>query len=112
MDYSLIVGIHDCDRIDPDGSEMNQPNTDSDEPVSGDEENGLDYEENHDIAGFAPTPPDSPQPNVLPAYNGDIDPNIERFGIKSVEGKRKVCFIWHSYTRSFLKLVYTEFILV
>jgi hypothetical protein len=86
MDYSLIVGIHDCDRIDPDGPEMNAPNTDSDEPVSGDEENGLEYEENHEIAGFAPTPPDSPQPNVLPAYNGDIDPNIERFGIKSVEG--------------------------
>lgn len=87
MDYSLIVGIHDCDRIDPDGPEMNPPNTDSDEPVSGDEENGVEYEGDvPDIGGFAPTPPDSPQPNILPAFNGDIDPNIERFGIKSVEG--------------------------
>ncbi|KAL4222748.1 Phosphatidylinositol 5-phosphate 4-kinase type-2 beta [Mactra antiquata] len=96
MDYSLIVGIHDCDRVDADGVEMCPPNTDSDEPVSGDEENGVEYEgEVPDIGGFAPTPPDSPQPNVLPAYNGDIDPNIERFGIKSVEGgpKKEVYFL-------------------
>lgn len=91
MDYSLIVGIHDCERTEPEGPDINPPNTDSDEPVSGDDENGYEYEENvPDIGGFAPTPPDSPQPNNLPAFNGDIDPNIEKFGVKCAEGNDNI----------------------
>ncbi|WAQ93696.1 PI42B-like protein, partial [Mya arenaria] len=87
MDYSLIVGIHDCDRIDPEVNDPTQNNSESDEPVSGEEENGVEYEEHvPDIGGFAPTPPDSPQPNFqVPAFDGDIDSNFEKFGIKSAE---------------------------
>ena len=93
MDYSLIVGIHDCDRVEPEGPEL-APNTDSDEAVSGDDENGYEYEQDSpDIGGFAPTPPDSPQPNNFPAFNGDIDPSIEKFGIKCAEGKDSIFFI-------------------
>lgn len=98
MDYSLIVGIHDCERGDStDGMDVNPPGTDSDEPVSGEEENGVEYEQDiPDIGGFAPTPPDSPQPNnSLPTFNGDLDPSFERFAIKSVEGgpKKEVYFL-------------------
>lgn len=94
MDYSLIVGIHDCDRIDPEGPENYSPNTDSDEPVSGDDENGYDYEDSPpDIGNFVPTPPDSPQPNNIPAFNGDIDPSIEKFGVKCAEGIKLVSFV-------------------
>ncbi|XP_052245629.1 phosphatidylinositol 5-phosphate 4-kinase type-2 alpha-like [Dreissena polymorpha] len=96
MDYSLIVGIHDCDRIEPEGSDINAQNSESDgEPVSGEDENGLE-EQVPDIGGFAPTPPDSPQPyGPVPAFNGDIDPNIEKFGVKSLEGgpKKEICFL-------------------
>jgi len=89
MDYSLIVGIHDCDREDQDLNDPAQQNSESDEPVSGEEDNdGIDYDEQvPDIGGFAPTPPDSPQPNhSLPAFSGEIDPNFEKFGVKSSDG--------------------------
>lgn len=78
MDYSLIVGIHDCDRAEMETAEMAQRARDMEENSS-EEENGLDEDING--VGGVPTPPDSPQPQHQP-FNGEIDPNIERFGIK------------------------------
>lgn len=92
MDYSLIVGIHDPDRTETDVVDAH--NIDTDE--GSEDENGLD-EDNVDMGGLAPTPPDSPQPNNVPAFSGDMDPNIERFGIKGVEidggPKREIYFM-------------------
>lgn len=83
MDYSLIIGIHDCERIESGNTSPAVPaNTDSDEHNS-EEENGYEYEDSPEVpTGFAPTPPDSPQPNNFPTFTGDIDPTIERFGVK------------------------------
>ena len=86
MDYSLIVGIHDLERQEQDIPDAPIHQDDLDEVVS-EEENGIDHDEAMVDAGFAPTPPDSPQPNPIPIFNGEIDTNIEKFGIKSLSGK-------------------------
>jgi hypothetical protein len=82
MDYSLIVGIHDCDRADMESAEMNQRVKETEED-SNEEENGVDEDING--LGGVPTPPDSPQPIHQP-FTGEIDPNIERYGIRCSEG--------------------------
>lgn len=85
MDYSLLVGIHDMDRAE---QELN----DSVES----EENGYEDDEEEEDgagnvnAGSVPTPPDSPMnPPFLsqPSFTGEIDPNIERYAIKSSESE-------------------------
>ena len=88
MDYSLIVGIHDLERQEQDIPDAPIHQDDLDEVVS-EEENGIDHDEAMVDAGFAPTPPDSPQPNPIPIFNGEIDTNIEKFGIKCLSGKCK-----------------------
>jgi hypothetical protein len=45
MDYSLIVGIHDCDRADMESAEMNQRVKETEED-SNEEENGVDEDIN------------------------------------------------------------------
>ena len=90
MDYSLIVGIHDLERQEQDIQDAPLfPQDDLDEVVSEDE-NGID--ENMVDAGFAPTPPDSPQPNPIPIFSGEIDTNLEKFGTKSLTGRLYVWF--------------------
>ena len=86
MDYSLIVGIHDMERQEQDLPDAQLHMEDPDEVVS-EEENGEFVDEAMVDAGFAPTPPDSPQPNPIPIFNGEIDTNLEKFGIKSLSGK-------------------------
>lgn len=89
MDYSLIVGIHDMERQEQDLPDAQLHMEDPDEVVS-EEENGEFVDEAMVDAGFAPTPPDSPQPNPIPIFNGEIDTNLEKFGIKSLsDGPRK-----------------------
>lgn len=91
MDYSLIVGIHDCDRADMESAEMNQRVKETDED-SNEEENGVDEDING--LGGVPTPPDSPQPIHQP-FTGEIDPNIERYGIRCSEDcpRREIYFL-------------------
>ena len=85
MDYSLIVGIHDLERQEQDLPDA-PPLVDDPDDVSEDE-NGVDQDEVMVDAGFAPTPPDSPQPIPIPIFSGEIDTNLEKFGIKSSPGK-------------------------
>lgn len=91
MDYSLIVGIHDCDRADMESAEMNQRVKETEED-SNEEENGVDEDING--LGGVPTPPDSPQPIHQP-FTGEIDPNIERYGIRCSEDcpRREIYFL-------------------
>jgi len=90
MDYSLIVGIHDCDRADMESAEMNQRAKETEED-SNEEENGVDEDING--LGGVPTPPDSPQPIHQP-FTGEIDPNIERYGIRCSEGLYPIICSW------------------
>ena len=85
MDYSLLVGIHDCDRAEMETAEMVHRAREMEENSS-EEENGI--EEDINGVGGVPTPPDSPQPQHQP-FNGDIDTSIERFAIKCNAGKLK-----------------------
>lgn len=87
MDYSLIVGIHDCERADSDAIDALVQEEPGGEEVydENDAENGLLEDDEYDYGGV-PTPPDSPQPLVTPPFGGELDSNLERFGIKSSDG--------------------------
>lgn len=80
MDYSLIVGIHDCERAEQETLENSNPDLSAME--ENDSENGLDDDEYYGPGGV-PTPPDSPQPAVYLPYTGELDSEMERYGIKS-----------------------------
>ena len=85
MDYSLLVGIHDFDRPDP---QVNDP-FDS-------EENGVDDEDPEENvnsgAAAGPTPPDSPMGNYERQMSADeFDPKLEAFAVKC--GERKHVFV-------------------
>lgn len=95
MDYSLIVGIHDCTVEDkqqrntfpvPADEEEDEEEglaEEVQEECAEEEENGVD----EDGEGV-PTPPDSPQPiTPMPPFNGELDGELERFGVRSAEGK-------------------------
>ncbi|RUS87940.1 hypothetical protein EGW08_004295 [Elysia chlorotica] len=67
MDYSMIVGIHDQDQ---------------------ESESGIKD-------GFG-SPPDSPQPTTpMPQFMGELDPDLERYGLHSSEesGKNEIYFM-------------------
>ncbi|XP_070210913.1 phosphatidylinositol 5-phosphate 4-kinase type-2 alpha-like [Littorina saxatilis] len=97
MDYSLIVGIYDCTVED-----KQQRNT---FPVPADEEEeeeeglgeevideGVEEVENgvEDDGELAGTPPDSPQPvTPMPPFSGELDAELETFGVRSVEESPK-----------------------
>ncbi|XP_078321321.1 phosphatidylinositol 5-phosphate 4-kinase type-2 alpha-like [Crassostrea virginica] len=84
MDYSLIVGIHDCERAEQEV--MENDHLDLTGGGGGiedqDSENGLDDDEYYSPGGV-PTPPDSPQPAVYMPYTGELDSEMERYGFKS-----------------------------
>ncbi|XP_064648644.1 phosphatidylinositol 5-phosphate 4-kinase type-2 alpha-like isoform X2 [Lineus longissimus] len=86
MDYSLLIGIHDCEQ----GEEGEEEDIDDPE-----DENGVVEDESDSVgsAGGIPTPPDSPTASNPPPFTGEIDPKIEIFGIPSNEGApRKVVY--------------------
>ena len=103
MDYSLIVGIHDM--TDEDTNSRNSFPMPADEEEDDDDaaapcpdetpEDNHDEEKNgvgEDGEGDPPSPPDSPQPiTPMPPFSGDLDPELERFGVRSVEGKYSQC---------------------
>ena len=74
MDYSLLVGIHDCDCSDPD------PIVSSDNDLDEDTEDDSPGSGN---CGGAPTPPDSPMvAPVPPIFSGDLDSYLEFYAVK------------------------------
>ena len=97
MDYSLIVGIHDSSLDDmhehnafPIPHEEEEEEDEAEDPVEEggeeeEEENGMDEEEEGAL-----TPPDSPQPHTsLPAFCGELDGELERFGVYCTAGMLK-----------------------
>ena len=88
MDYSLIVGIHDCDREDQDYQDHNMAPVEEEED-EGLSENGLEDEEGEGVGGLGsvPTPPDSPQPSPYPPFNGELDIEMERYALRCSAGK-------------------------
>ncbi|XP_059140450.1 phosphatidylinositol 5-phosphate 4-kinase type-2 alpha-like [Physella acuta] len=103
MDYSLIVGIHDRDQEDESGINFAMPSgADEEEQEEDDVEaggsiaGGGDQGEYEDDPDGAPSPPDSPQPvTPMPQFLGELDPDLERYGVLSSEesGKREVYFM-------------------
>ncbi|XP_076471894.1 phosphatidylinositol 5-phosphate 4-kinase type-2 alpha-like [Babylonia areolata] len=103
MDYSLIVGIHDCtaqDKLQRNTFPVPADEEEEEEEGLGEEvaEEGGEEEENgvDEEGDGIPTPPDSPQPiTPMPPFSGELDGELERFGIRSAEtsGKTEVYFI-------------------
>lgn len=103
MDYSLIVGIHDQTQEDnkyqrnafpmPADEEEEEEegggtgdDTLGEEALAEEEENGVEGGEGEGEERV-PTPPDSPQPiTPMPMFCGELDPELERFGVKSAKG--------------------------
>lgn len=104
MDYSLIVGIHDRDQENESGISFAMPSG-ADEEGEDDEESeigvpcmaGGDQGEYHydEEDGYG-SPPDSPQPTTpMPQFMGELDPDLERYGLHSSEdsGKHEIYFM-------------------
>ncbi|KFM60971.1 Phosphatidylinositol-5-phosphate 4-kinase type-2 beta, partial [Stegodyphus mimosarum] len=97
MDYSVVVGIHDCERSEQDALEKEK--VDSDAEGSG--ENGPGSEEDEDsagsgIGGAAPTPPDSPRAHREVSLNGDgLNPARDIYATPSSESapKKEIYFL-------------------
>lgn len=82
MDYSLLVGIHDCYATDQDRNDS----------FDNDIDNDVDEDEDEDSPGSGnasvPTPPDSPVVvSPPPIFTGSLDPTFEHFGIKCSDRK-------------------------
>lgn len=90
MDYSLIVGIHDIEKAEEEAKEC---------PPSV-EENGEEEEVEEEVDDVdqlpddIPTPPDSPSPYVTNPFSGEMDPILEKYAIKSSEGKLSATLCW------------------
>ncbi|CAG0912628.1 unnamed protein product [Notodromas monacha] len=91
MDYSLLLGIHDCERAEQeDREDMERQALEGDD--EGEESSGSGGAGPRSIGGGdanpVPTPPDSPlnftRPRAL--SNGQIDPQTDLYAIPSVEG--------------------------
>lgn len=99
MDYSLIVGIHDGTVEDklhrnnfPVPADEEEDEEEGEEgfgdEVGEEEENGV--EEESTFGDGVPTPPDSPQPiTPMPTFCGELDSELERFGVRSVDESPK-----------------------
>lgn len=78
MDYSLLLGIHDCTRAD----ESHDSPTEGSRPENSDSE---DCDSGGDRVGYN-TPPDSPR--CIDQQQGkDIIPELDIYAIPSLEGK-------------------------
>ena len=88
MDYSLLVGIHDCDQAETEQQNDSFENDEDEEGGAGEEEDspGSGGDAGAGGGGLAsnPTPPDSPLVNFSPPmFSGELDPSMEFFAIKS-----------------------------
>ncbi|XP_014773204.1 phosphatidylinositol 5-phosphate 4-kinase type-2 beta [Octopus bimaculoides] len=96
MDYSLIVGIHDCEKAEQEAFEAQleaEAEAENGENADGEADDGLlEEEEINDVMGSVPTPPDSPQTFVGQPFTGEVDPKIEIFGIKSEKEDKQIIY--------------------
>ncbi|XP_013773413.1 phosphatidylinositol 5-phosphate 4-kinase type-2 alpha-like isoform X1 [Limulus polyphemus] len=94
MDYSLLLGVHNCEKAEQERAEAMEADG------SGGENGGpLPTDEDEDSAGsglvaVVPTPPDSPQTAVPPVVE-PFDPDRDIYAINSCEGapKKEVYFM-------------------
>ena len=80
MDYSLLVGIHNCDAAD----QQQQPLDLGDCHCAA----VTNSSDDHDSSGSAATPPDSPlalRRNRTVSFTAELDSRLEFFAIKCVE---------------------------
>jgi 1-phosphatidylinositol-5-phosphate 4-kinase len=99
MDYSVCLGIHDCERSELDAQEKEKVEH-SDGEGSG--ENGPGSEEDEDsagsgVGGAGPTPPDSPQAlrEDMPLNGDGLNPTRDIYATPSSESapKKEVYFL-------------------
>jgi len=79
MDYSLLVGIHNCDATDQQQQQLDLGDNPAAIGNSSDE---------HDSSGSAGTPPDSPltlRRNRTVSFTAELDSCLEFFAIKCAE---------------------------
>ena len=83
MDYSLLVGIHNCDAIN-----QQQPQQPLDLGDGQTADAMASNSDEHESSGSAATPPDSPvtlQPDRVAPSTAELDSCLEFFAIKSAE---------------------------
>ena len=91
MDYSLLVGIHDCDQAPTNGSGDQRNNSFDNDLDDAEAEEDQDDEDSPGSGGGGAatgelTPPDSPV--VLyqaPMFTGELDRSMEFFAVKCGE---------------------------
>lgn len=86
MDYSLLLGVHDCDRAAQEEREKEREREREQETGEVDEENGVEEDDDSQASGGNPTPPDSPLASRERVRNGEIDPKLDIYAIPSNEG--------------------------
>lgn len=79
MDYSLLLGIHDCSRAD---ESHDSPTEGGSRPENSD--SGEECDSGGDRFGYN-TPPDSPR--CIEQQGKDIIPDVDIYAIASIEGK-------------------------
>lgn len=77
MDYSLLLGIHDCTRAD----EGHDSPTETCRPENSDSD---DCDSGGDRTGYNNTPPDSPR--CIDQQGKEIIPDLDIYAVSSVEG--------------------------
>ncbi|XP_063707045.1 phosphatidylinositol 5-phosphate 4-kinase type-2 alpha [Culicoides brevitarsis] len=85
MDYSLLVGIHDCSRAD---EYHDSPTEGGSRPENSD--SGEECDSGGDRFGYN-TPPDSPR--CIEQQGKDIIPDVDIYAIASIEENREIYFI-------------------
>jgi 1-phosphatidylinositol-5-phosphate 4-kinase len=89
MDYSLLLGLHDCTRAE---EERNLDQDEGDAGLDDDEDSsgsGVERWGRGEGAGGITTPPDSPRTLVREAsmHDGCIIPELDIYAIPSLESK-------------------------
>lgn len=88
MDYSLLLGIHDCVRAETEGDDMDDGDQEEDEDSDGNVVGGADK-----IPPWGTTPPDSPHQRdplmreTSLQYEGGIVPELDIYAIPSCDSE-------------------------
>lgn len=86
MDYSLLLGIHDCARGEAEGDDMDDGEQDDEDDSDGNVVGGGDRVP----SAWGTTPPDSPHQLVRETslqYEGGIVPELDIYAIPSCDSR-------------------------